>query len=112
MIKPNFYDTAKTVSYYFPSGLRHFFVREPSVVISKYPYRVAEGDTWYTLANKVFGSDGVYHWSILSDLNPIKDPDELIPGEIIYLPEIILNDPDNRTINYDSASSTSREISY
>lgn len=112
MISPNFYDKSKAVKLYLNGKIRHYLLKERSVTLKSYPYVVRDGETYYSIALRVFGEEGMRHWTIIGDLNSLRQPEELRAGETIRLPEIILNDPDIRAANYGTSTSSAIPIKY
>ena len=110
MINPNFYQPIKAVKIYFDGRVQHYLQRSRTVVLKKYPYVMKEGDDVYSLALRVFGETGMFFWTIIAECNNTKMPDQWRIGETIYLPEVILNDPEIRTLDYDAATSLTTSI--
>jgi len=60
--------------------------KKPSYGVAVYQYYVSPGDTFESIAAKIYGDAGQY-WRI-ADLNPqIKFPLDLEPGDIIRVPQ-------------------------
>jgi len=109
MISKNYY-TDNNLNSLFGNGLQHYLVKPATTVISSYPYEVQAGDTMYSLAKRLFGASGEHNWTIISDINYTRLPDELIPGEEIQLPLIILDDARFNKISYDQTTSATTKI--
>lgn len=104
MICKNFYDKNKAAPIYLRGKIPHYIKRDPTVVLKAYPYVVQEKQTMYSFGLIVFEPTGQYLWTIIAENNRLKQPDEWLPGEIVNLPEIILNDPESRSLNYESTT--------
>jgi len=109
MISKHFY-TENNLVQLFGNGLQHYLVKPATVSLTSYPYEVQSGDTMYSLAKRIFGVDGEHNWTIISDLNYTRRPDELVAGEIIKLPLIILDDARFNTVNYAKTTSATTKI--
>lgn len=112
MISPNYYTEANTQKTYLGGKVRHYMLKNRAVVLKKYPYVIKEGETIYSIAYKVFDSFGIHNWTIITDINQLRPISEWKAGDLIYLPEIILKDPEIRTIDYEQTSAKSTPIQY
>jgi nucleoid-associated protein YgaU len=110
MINPSFYREDTLIKKFLGGKVRHYPIRESAVVLSSYPYTVQYGDTMYTIAKKIFGADFEYLWTIIADINYIREPDDLQPGEVIKLPIVILDDSKYTKIAYDKNKTTTTPI--
>jgi len=104
MINPDYYIPQNVVSTYMGGKIKHYMKRPPAVVLQSYPYVIGERETMYTLGKNVFGATAMYLWTIIADTNKLKQPDEWLPGEVIKLPEIILNNLQITEPKYESAT--------
>lgn len=64
-----------------------------AVVVTKYQYTLQYGETMYSLARKLFGDTRQYMWTIIADINEPRLPDDWSAGEVVWLPEIIVQEP-------------------
>ena len=110
MISKNFYKQSKLVNEFLGGRLQHYPIKEPTTVLTTREYTVQSGDTMYSLARTIFGDDFEYNWTIISDINFLRMPDELQAGEVIKLPIIILDDSHFTKIGYDKTSSLTTKI--
>ena len=90
MINPAFYKrknlvTIKGKAPYYPQRL-------PTIVPTTQSYQVQFGDTYYSIARRLFGEDRQHLWTIIADINPPTYPDELEVGRTILLPKSIVQD--------------------
>lgn len=85
------------ISYYKPvnqvktalsGGRKHYAYRSPVIVTETYDYTVTFGETYYSLAKSVLKDESL--WYVIADLNQAKDPFELVVGQDIKLPEVIV----------------------
>ena len=63
--------------------------RTPIAARSIYKHQLERGENFHSLAAIIFGSDEF--WWVLSDLNPVCDPFRLSVGQIINLPNALVN---------------------
>lgn len=105
MINPDYYTKQNTAKIYLGGKIAHYMRRPPAVVLKSYPYAVSERETMYTIGRKVFGDNTMYLWTIIADTNKLRQPDDWIPGEIINLPDIVLNPVQPKTPQYEPTSS-------
>lgn len=108
MISRAFYKE-NNLSKLFGYGLQHYLIKDATLSISTYTYEVQSGDTMYSLAKRLF-QGAEYNWTIIADLNYTRRPDELVPGETILLPLIVLDDTRFNKINYDQTPSATTKI--
>lgn len=109
MINKSFY-TDNNLFSLFGRGLQHYLPKEPTTTISSYKYAVQSGETMYILAKRLFGPDGEHNWTIISDINYARRPDELVTGEIINLPLVVLDDTRFTKPDYGKTTSTTTKI--
>lgn len=92
MINPGFY-TAKSLTKLFTNGkVSHYPQRQPALVIKSQDYTVVFGDTYYSIARKLFGDNRQHLWTVIADINTPMYPDELEAGRIIKVPLVIVQD--------------------
>ena len=108
MISKPFYKE-NNLSNLFGYGLQHFLIKDATLSVTSYPYEVQSGDTMYSLAKRLF-QGAEYNWTIISDLNFTRRPDDLVPGEVIRLPLLVLDDTRFNKINYDQTPSATTKI--
>lgn len=92
MINNFFYIKNNQVKTFLKGSVAHYPVRTRTEVIETIDYVVKHGDTMYTLAKDFFGDDSEYNWTIIADLNYLREPDELVAGETIKIPTLIISD--------------------
>lgn len=63
-------------------------IKETYVTISSYDYTVKRGDTYYSIARNIFNGEEKF-WTIIADINPPTDPDDLEIGRVIKLPSVV-----------------------
>jgi hypothetical protein len=56
------------------------------------PYTLGYGESLHSLAVELFGVTGQYLWTIISDINPPRHPDDWEEDDTLYLPLTILQD--------------------
>lgn len=110
MISRFYYRDSNLVYLYANKDIPHYLAKERSVVISSYLYTVQPGDTMYVLAKRIFGDEQEYQWTIISDINFLRQPDDLQPGEVIKLPKIILSELKQTTVDYAKTPSATTKI--
>ena len=111
MIFPLYYIPDRKVNYFFEGKISHYVRKERTKVFEKTPYAVKSGDTLYSIAAEIFGKNGEYHWTIISDINSNRMPYDLQVGETIFLPKLILEETFNRLPNYEQNITTTTPIS-
>jgi hypothetical protein len=92
MINPSYYTKKNTVKRYGSGKVNHYPRRPLAVVVTTRDYTVQHGDTYYSLASRLFGEERQYMWTIIGDLNPPMYPDELTAGATIKLPVVVVQD--------------------
>ena len=92
MIKPNFYNDSNTVQKYFGGKVKHYPVSELVTVVGRYKYTLKLGENMYTLARDLFGLDKEFLWTVIAEINELREPDDWVAGETVYLPEIVVNE--------------------
>lgn len=108
MINPAFYNRQNVTRVYLNGKSLHYLRRRPTVVLEKYAYTMKEGETLYHVAVQVFGEENMHLWTIIGEMNQLRQPDEWLPGDSIWLPSVILtDDSNNSTVSYESATSFS-----
>lgn len=110
MINQSFYKANQLVSLYLGGKVQHYTSRELAIVLESYEYLVQAGDTMYTLAKKIFGEDQEFQWTYIADINFLRQPDDLQPGETILLPRIILSELRYQKPNYAKTPSATAKI--
>jgi hypothetical protein len=93
MISPQFYTKSNRQKVVGKPLLLRFPHKPRAVVVTKYAYSLSYGENMYTLAEKLFGKERQYMWTIIADMNEPRMPDEWEAGEVVYLPEIIVQEP-------------------
>jgi hypothetical protein len=84
----DFYKTANQVVSPLSGGRPHYQHRRRVTVVKSRKYVLHHGENPYTLAFKLFGDDRMY-W-LIADANPPKDPMRWEAGEVILIPEEIV----------------------
>lgn len=110
MISPDFYKSNNLDSLFLGGKVQHYRIKPPITVLTTREYTVQLYDTMYSLAKTIFGADNEKFWTIISDINFLRNPDELQPGEIIKLPVIILDEVRYNKISYDKTQSATTKI--
>lgn len=105
MINAHFY-TADSLTPIYTGKTFCYPIKDRWKVLEWREYEVVEGDTMYSLAARLFGENQEYQWVIIADINPLRLPDELVPGEIIKLPSLIVSEVNKRRITYGQTTST------
>jgi len=91
MISPLYYNKKTAVRKLFGNS-QHYAPKSKTIVLRTYPYIIEDGDTLYSLAIQIFGEDNEYLWTIISDSNPHRHPDDWKTGDTILLPEQVIHD--------------------
>ena len=91
-ISPQYYKETNTVKVFFEGKRSHFLQKERAIVIDKYAYILNYGDDMYSLAARIFGKENQYLWTIIADINELREPTDWEVGETIYLPLLIVNE--------------------
>lgn len=110
MISPNYYKDNNLVNLFLGGKVQHYLIKPPIVVVQTRDYQVQANDTMYTLAKRVFGVDNEHLWTIISDINFLRQPNELQAGEWIKLPVVILDEARYNKVNYDKTQSATSKI--
>lgn len=87
MIFPEINNLDSAVSVYLTKMLPHYRIAISPVVVREYSYTLKNGESLYTVGQKIFGND--FQWTILADMNSWKMPDQFGVGDIIRVPEIL-----------------------
>lgn len=95
------------VKVYLGGKIKHYLRKPRTVTLVDHPYTTQEGDNMYSLALRLFGENSMYFWTIIADNSRLKMPDEWEPGQLVNMPEIVLNDLVQQAPNYESASQNS-----
>jgi len=101
MIHPLYYTKNRAVKTFFSKKISHFARKERTVVLETIPYVVSANDDIYSIARDIFGEKGEYNWTIISDINGNRKPDDLQVGEVILLPKVILEETFTRLPDYE-----------
>ena len=111
MISPEFYIPNNLVKQFFGGKVQHYPLKEKAIVLSTWDYIVKQGDTMYTLAATIFGEDKQFHWTIISDINYLRQPYDLEVGETIKLPIVItFKTRKPNPVNYAATPSSTTKI--
>lgn len=110
MINPSFYILDRKVQSFLGGKVAHFPLRLRIKVLATTSYIVKDGDTMYNIASRLFGNIGEYNWTIISEINFLRKPDELIIGEEIKLPLVILSETETRLPTYEQNTSTAIKV--
>lgn len=94
MISEVFYNKANLTSALLGGRVKHFPIKDRSVIVSWRDYVMKENDSIYTLAENLFGKNLGHLWTYIADANPLRHPDSWNTGDIIKLPRIIIRDSD------------------
>lgn len=96
MINSAFYNKKRLESTYLNGKVEHFPIKSRSVTLEWYDHVMLEGETIYTIAEKVFGKGLGHLWTYIADNNILRHPDSWKIGDIIKLPKVILKDSDTQ----------------
>jgi hypothetical protein len=110
MISPKYYNEENLKQVYLNGKLRHYMHKDKATVVKKRPYTLLYGEDIYTLAERIFGSDSLYHWTIIADINKLRRPDDWKEGEVVWIPEIIVNEEHKVQKRYSEARSSTTAI--
>lgn len=110
MISRHFYKENQLISAFLGGTVQHYPIKERYIVVSTYDYEVQAFDTMYSLAKRLFGDDQEFQWVIIADINFLREPDDLQPGETIKLPKVILSELRFDTVNYAKTPSATTKI--
>ena len=94
MISPIFYNKKRLESSYLGGKVEHFPIKSRSVTLEWYDHVVLDGESIYSIAERVFGKGLTYMWTYIADNNILRHPDSWKVGDIIRLPKIIVRDSD------------------
>ena len=89
MINPEYFNELNLEETQSPNGVtaRYFNPRTPDFARVTEDYTVKEGETYYSLARRIFGADDQeFAWTVIADVNETFYPDELVAGHKIQLP--------------------------
>lgn len=93
MISPGYYKNSRNRGKVYLGAIREHFLQKPRIVVlDSYDYIISDGEDMYSLATKVFGKDNQHLWTIIADLNPLRMPDDWVPGDTVKLPLIIVQE--------------------
>lgn len=109
MINAVFYSSRNRVNV-FSDDVAHFPRREYHKVFETTDYIVKSGEDLYDIARHWFGKDLEYHWTIIADLNNVRKPEDIVVGETIQLPNVILSETENKLPYYGKYSAVSTSI--
>ncbi len=90
MINSSYYTSSNAVIHSDVNKIKRFEVKPLDTVFSYRNHIVESGQDLYSLASTVFGKDSQYYWTIIAEDNLLRFPDDLIAGEVIRLPLLIL----------------------
>lgn len=94
MISAAFYNKKNVVNQLLGGKVSHYPIKDPSVTIEWYEYVMKHNETFYTVAERIFGSDLEHLWTYIADNNPPRLPDDWHVGDIVRLPKVIIRDSD------------------
>jgi len=98
MISQTFYNKNNLASYFLAGTVKHFPVKDSSVIIEWREYTLKAFETIYTVSKDVFGKDLVHLWTYIADSNPPRHPDDWKIGDVIKIPKIIVRDADTTRV--------------
>ena len=110
MISKTFYTKDRLMSLFTGGKLSHYPIKDRIKVIDFEEHTVSVGETFYSIARDIFGEGGEYHWTIISDINGGRKPDDLQLGEIIKIPKTIIAETSNRLPTYEQNTSISTKV--
>lgn len=94
MISFSFYNKRNTVTQLLGGKVSHYPIKDPSITLEWYNYKLKVGETLYTIAEKIFGRDLEHLWTYIADNNPPRLPDDWHVGDVVRLPKVIIRDSD------------------
>lgn len=94
MISPTFYNKKRLISLYLDGKVAHFPIKDSSITLEWYNHVIMANETIYTIAERIFGENLGYLWTLIADNNTPRHPDDWKKGDIIRLPKIIIRDSD------------------
>lgn len=107
MICKGFYNSKNLTRQYLGGKVYHYPIKEASVTLRSYKYRLSGGETIHSVAITVFGEGLDYLWPFLADNNPLRHPDDWSLGDFLKLPELIIKDTDTiKTLFTDAVPTT------
>ena len=90
MIAPLYYAKSNWVRLFTKAN--HFLPKERVLATKVKEYVMKQGETLYDIARKIFGNNRENYWTIIAELNEPRMPDEWEAGEIILIPEVIIQE--------------------
>lgn len=110
MINKNFYNSKNLIKQYLGGKVSHYPIKDASVTIKDYNYRLVAGDSIHVIAEGVFGRGMDNLWPYLADNNRLNHPDDWTIGDVFKLPLIIIKDTDNLSTKYTDAETSTTTI--
>ena len=111
MINPTFYNSTNTVYAYFGGKVLHYPVRPKVTVVGTYKYTLTFGENMYTLASELFGKEREHFWTILAEINDLREPDDWVAQEVVNLPKVIVTESKETKTEYTNVKTDSTTIS-
>ncbi len=93
-----FHKTTTPITSSLSGGRLHFPIREETLVLEKSIHVLQRGENPYTLALALFNDDKLYYF--IADINEPKDPMQWETGEIIKLPQVIIQQSEAKLESY------------
>jgi hypothetical protein len=91
----NYYTSTHQIQTKLSGGRNQYKFRDSIIAVRPYPYRVQYGENYYTLAAELLGSESL--WYVLADLNKVRDPFLIEPGDVIILAEAVVENSFSQT---------------
>jgi hypothetical protein len=96
MISNAFYNKKNLIAQFLGGKVSHYPIKDASVTYSWYEYIVKDGETLYSIAERIFGEGLEHLWTLIADNNPPRMPDDWQAGDVLKLPRIIIRDSDTQ----------------
>ena len=110
MISPNFYTNGNLVTQYLGGKVLHFPIKDKSITVEWYDYKVKANEDLYIIASRIFGENMEHLWTYIADNNPTKMPDDWKMGDVLRLPKVIIRDSDTITTRYNNVPTDTTAI--
>jgi len=110
MVNQNFYVKRNLVAKFLDAKVPHYLAKDPSITLEWYFYTVKQGETLYTIAERIFGKGLGHFWTYIADNNTPKFPDDWKVGDVLRLPKLLVRDSDTIKTTYSDATTTTTSI--
>lgn len=110
MISKEFYNSKNLIKQYLGGKVSHYPIKDASVTLKDFNYRLVAGDSLQVIAEGVFGRGMDSFWPYLADNNRLNHPDDWTIGDNFKLPLLIIKDTDNLSTKYANAKATTTTV--